>query len=75
MGIPRGEEKEKEEDSLFKKVIAETFPILGKELDTHVHKTHNYLNTHTKKPFSKTHFLKTVKSQKQINNFKLSQEK
>ena len=33
MSIPEGEEKEKGADRLFKEIIAENFPNLGKELD------------------------------------------
>ena len=33
MGVPEGEEREKGSESLFKEIIAENFPNLGKELD------------------------------------------
>ena len=47
MSIPEGEGREKETESLSKEIIAENFPILGKELDIQVHeakRTPNYLN-------------------------------
>ena len=47
MGIPKIEEKEKERGNLFKEIIAENFPGLGKE-HIQVHETKrapNYLNT------------------------------
>ena len=37
IGIPEGEEREERAESLFKEIIAENFPNLGKELDRHVH--------------------------------------
>ena len=33
MGIPEGDEREKGAENLFKEIIAENFPNLGKELD------------------------------------------
>ena len=62
MPIPEGDEREKKTESLFKGVIDERFPYLGKELDIWVQKvnrTPNYLNT--KKSFSKTHYNKLSK--------------
>lgn len=35
MGVPEGEEREMWTDSLFKEIIAKSFPNLGKELDIH----------------------------------------
>ena len=67
MGIPEGEEREKEAESLFKGIIAENFPNLGKELDIQVHKakrTPNYLNA--KRPAPRHIILKLSK----INNKK-----
>ena len=46
MSIPE-EEREKGAESLFKEIIAENLPNLGKELDIQVHeakRTPNYLN-------------------------------
>ena len=46
MGIPQGGEKEAER--LFKEIIPENFPNLGKELGIQIHeanRTSNYLNT------------------------------
>ena len=37
MDIPEGEEREKGAESLSKKIIAENFPSLGKEVDIQVH--------------------------------------
>ena len=33
MGVPEGEEKEKEAESLFKEIMAENFPNLGMDID------------------------------------------
>lgn len=51
------------EESVFKEVI-ENFPNPGKELDTQVYEANRppYLSQ-CKKTFSKTHQIKTVKSQ------------
>ena len=60
MGIPEGEEEIRE----FKEVIAKDFPNLVKELNVQVHeakRSPNYLSA--KKTFSKTHYIKTVRSQ------------
>lgn len=38
IGIPEGEEREKGTKHLFKKIIAENFPSLGKELNIHIQK-------------------------------------
>lgn len=38
IGIPKGEEREKEAESIFIEIIVEYFANLGKELDTQVHK-------------------------------------
>ena len=64
MGIPEREERKRGMQSLFKEIVAENFTNLGKRLNTQIHKTKrtpNYRNT--KKTFSKTHDIKTVKSQ------------
>ena len=48
MDIPEGQETGKETEDLFKKIINENSPNLGKELDTEVqeaNKTSNCLNT------------------------------
>ena len=62
MSIPEGEERAKGAQSLFKEIIAENFPNLGKELDTQVHETKrtpNYLNA--KRASSKQFILKLSK--------------
>ena len=56
MGIPEGEEREKGTESLFKEIIDETIPNLGKELDIRVqeaNRTSNYLNNNKKRPSSR----------------------
>ena len=61
-GIPVGEEREKESESLLKEIIIENFPNLEKELGTQIHvakRIPNYLNA--KKTFPKTHILKLSK--------------
>lgn len=55
MGIPEGEER-KEPESIFKEIIAEKIPNLGKELGIQVHeanKTPCYLNAEQNK--TRTH--------------------
>ena len=62
MGVPKGEEREKGSEGLFKEIIAETFLNLGKELDIQVHeakRTANYLNAKRPSP----RHIKTVKNQ------------
>ncbi|MBF0806849.1 hypothetical protein IR116_08915, partial [Streptococcus sp. 19428wA2_WM07] len=47
IGIPEEEEKENGAESLFKEIIAENFPNLGKEMEIHVKeatRTPNYVN-------------------------------
>ena len=61
MDIPVGEERERGAENLFKEIIAEKFPDLGKELDIQIHevnRTHNYLNA--KRPSLK-HIIKLSK--------------
>ena len=53
MGIPEGEEREKGAERLFKEIIAENFPNLGKDLDIQVHEAKripNYLNAKRPSP-------------------------
>ena len=60
----RRREREEETERLFKEIIAENFPNLGEELAIQVHKANKALNyLSAKKTFSKTHCIKTVKSQ------------
>ena len=62
MGIPEREERTTGIKSLFKEIETENFINLGKRLDTQIHKTKRTSNYHnTKKTFSKTHDIKTVK--------------
>ena len=45
--IPEGEERQKRAESLFKEIIPEKFPNLGKKLDVQVHEANrssNYIN-------------------------------
>ena len=52
-GIPEGEEKENGAESLFKEIIAENFPNLGKELEIQVkeaNRTPNYINAKRSSP-------------------------
>lgn len=37
LGVPEGEEKEKDEEGLFKEIMVENFPNLGKEPDIQIH--------------------------------------
>ena len=62
MSIPEGEGKEKGAQSLFKKIIAEDYPKLGKELDIQVreaNRTPYYLNA--KRPSPRHIILKLAK--------------
>ena len=36
--VPEGEERERRRQNLFKEIVVEKFPNLGKELDIQVHK-------------------------------------
>lgn len=64
MCIPE-EVREKGAESIFKEVIAEKFPNLGKELDIQIHEANKipcYLNA-KKNPVFKTHYIRNIKSQ------------
>ena len=37
-GIPEGKERDKGAERLFKEIMAENFPIIGKETDIHIKK-------------------------------------
>lgn len=60
--VPEGEEKENGAECLFKEMIAENFPNLGKQLERHVHEAKrmpNYLNI--KRPFIRLIILELLK--------------
>ena len=38
IGIPEGKERDKGAERLFKEIMAENFPIIGKETDIHIQK-------------------------------------
>ena len=70
MGIPEGEERENGAESIFKEIITENLPNLGKELDTHVHKANRtpYISMQKEVSFylfSKMH-TKTVNNKERI---------
>ena len=53
IGIPEGEEREKEAENLFKEIISENFPNLGKELEIQVNEINRspkYINTKRPSP-------------------------
>ena len=53
IGIPEGEGREKGAESLFKKIIAENFPNLGKELEipvNEINRSPKYINTKIPSP-------------------------
>lgn len=61
--LPEGEERKKGAESVFREIIAENFPNLGKELNIQLQeasRTPYYLNTKTS---SKIHYNETVKNQ------------
>ena len=60
--VPEGEKREKRVESLFKEIISENFPNLGKDLDIQIHEA-NKLFSQCKKTFSKTHYNKTVRNE------------
>ena len=63
MGVPKGEEREKGSEGLFKEIMAENFPNPKKKLDIQVHEAKripNYLNA--KRPSPRHIILKLVKS-------------
>ena len=41
IGVPEGEEREKEPEKIFEEIIAEKFPNMGKETVTQVQKVHS----------------------------------
>ena len=62
MCIPEGEEREEGAENLFKEIIAENFPNMGRKLDIHVHearRTHDYFNA--KRPSPQNIMLKLSK--------------
>ena len=63
IGIPEGEEREKGTKKLFKEIIAENFPNLGKELGIQVHEANRIPNYHNTNRPSPRYYFKTVKSQ------------
>ena len=66
MDIPEGEKREKGADGLFKEIISENFPNLGKELDIQVHeaKRRPIIRSLMKNDFLKKCYIKTVQSQR-----------
>ena len=44
VGVPRGEEREKEAESLFREIMAENFPNLGKETDIQIQESQTVPN-------------------------------
>ena len=53
IGIPEGEEREKGAENLFKELIAENFPNLGKELEipvNEINRSPKYINTKRPSP-------------------------
>ena len=76
IGIPEGEERKKGAGSLFKEIIAENFPNLGKELDLQVHEatvTLNYINA--KRPSPRHIIIKLSKVNVKEKNIKGSKRK
>lgn len=59
--ITKGEEKEKGADSLFKEIIAENFPNLGRDINMLANQVQ------PKEIFTETHYNKTQKSDKKRN--------
>uniref|UniRef100_A0A9L0T9Q9 L1 transposable element RRM domain-containing protein n=1 Tax=Equus caballus TaxID=9796 RepID=A0A9L0T9Q9_HORSE len=53
IGVPEAEEKEKGAESLFKEIMAENFPILGREMELHVtqaKRSPNFINARRPTP-------------------------
>ena len=62
MGVPKAEEREEGAENLFKEIIAENFPNMGRKLDIQVHearRTHDYFNA--KRPSPQNIMLKLSK--------------
>lgn len=52
-GVPEGEEKEKEAESLFTEIMAECFPNMRKDLDKQIHETNRSpLNLNRRQSFT-----------------------
>lgn len=63
MGAPEEEEKEKVAESLFKEVMAENSPNLGREMDIQIHEAQKIQNRLNLRRSTVKH-MKIVKSQK-----------
>ena len=61
IGIPKGEEREKGTDRLFKEIMAENFPNLGRNSAIQVHEAHRSPNKFNFLVFSKIHYNKSEK--------------
>ena len=68
-----GRDRERRTESLFKEIMAENSPNLGRDMNTQVHKIHRSPNRFNPKIFTKTHNNKTIKNQRE--KFKKQQEK
>lgn len=56
------EEREEKANNLFKEIIAESFPTLGKELEFQIRETNSSPDISRKKTFFKIHYHETQKS-------------
>ena len=78
IGIPEGEEKENGPESLFKVIIAENFPNLGKEMEIHVKegtRTPKYVNVETPTARHMVVKLAKVNDRKNIKGSKAEENK
>ena len=66
-GVPEGKEKEKEAENLFKEIMAENFPNLGRNLDIQIHEDNSSPHNFNLKQFSLSHIIiKLPKIEKRI---------
>ena len=61
-GVPEGEEREKGPEKIFKEIIAENFPNMGKEIVNQVQKAQSPRQDKPKEEHTKTHSNQTDKN-------------
>ena len=76
IGVPEGEEKEKEIENLFEKVMKENFPNLVKEIDIQVQEAQRVPNKLDPKKTTPTHIIiKIPKVKEKEKTLKAAREK
>ena len=62
LGVPEGEEGEKRPEKIFKEIIVENFPNMGKEIATHVQEVQSPRQDRPKEKHAETHSNQTDKN-------------